>query len=209
MQRRKGDFLRCQKGRSGEEDSPDAEEGEEEEATEEDEELPMEAPPEVNPAMQAGLRSTLRSEIKPRGKNAAAGKRGRSRSAKDPEAKAKAKAKGRAKAKAKAKSKAKAKAKAKAKGKAAAREADGDGTDEPVASDGKPGKMNKGGIQRKAPVLEDGTVLSLGCSSCRFALRGCPTCEKPTFRGKRRADVSPETIRKARVVVKPKQEDEE
>ncbi|CAE7674469.1 unnamed protein product [Symbiodinium sp. CCMP2592] len=66
------------------------------------------------------------------------------------------------------------------------------------------GKMRKGGKQRVPPKLSDGTVLSLGCSSCRFAERGCPTCEKATFRGKRRSDVSPETIRKARATLQSK-----
>lgn len=172
-----------------------SQEGEEEETAdwEDDDEVepaPAHADEDVNPRMQAKLRQTIRDDMKPRGKKAAAMK------AKGPST-TKAKAEKAPKA---PKSKAKAKAKAKSTGRGRGK---GKGKGDDLAEE-LPGKKRRGGKQRVPPVLPDGTVLSLGCSSCRFAERGCPTCEKATFRGKRRSDVSPDTIRKARATLQSK-----
>ena len=158
----------------------------------------------LDPRKQSALRQKIRSEMKQRGRNAAAKKcaedddsenddgetkprRSRAKPKASPKKKAEKAEKTKPKAKAKAATKAKAKAKAGAKA-------------EPKKRGRRPTKV------RVPPVAEDGTELSLGCSTCRFSEIGCGTCEKADFKGKRRSDVSPETIRRAQQSLKGKAE---
>ena len=156
----------------------------------------------VDPRQQAGLRQQLRSEIMPRGRGAAAGKC-------KPKAKSKSKASPKAKAKGRAAKPAatgntsraastKAPAKATTKAKAKARKPPSAGSNDEKKNDG-PRKRGKVAKARVPPVTPEGVVLSLGCASCRFAPTGCPTCEKASFKGKRRADVSQEVIDRAQL----------
>lgn len=81
---------------------------------------------------------------------------------------------------AKAKAKAVAKAKAKAKG--------------------KPGRPRRDETIPDGPVtfLTDENGLVMGCSSCRFSWWGCATCKNPSFKGKRRNQVTWADIFKAK-----------
>ena len=154
------------------------------------------------------MRQKLKAEMKPRGKTAALKKK-----AAKAKAKARAKSKATAKAKAKAKSKAAAKAKAKAKssrgcgrgGRGRGGSGRGRGTSKKKPTTPSKRKSSTGSTTRRGktpkartpPVDEDGNTLALGCSSCRYTESGCDTCENPNFKGKRRDQVSAETIRKA------------
>ena len=106
-----------------------------------------------------------------------------------PKAKSKAAAKASPKAKGKAKAKAKANAKAKAKAKAKSSKS-------PKASRGERGGGQIEVDPEWADVLvqefyiDPDTGVVLGCSSCRFAWYGCTACKSPSFRGKRRSQIT-------------------
>ena len=169
------------------------EEQAEEEAADDDEvvEPPKPAREALDPRKQAALRSKIRSDMTLRGRNATAKKaRETDQDDEDDEPKRGRSRRGGTKPKASArKPSAKGKAKAKAK----------------VTAKAEPKKRGRQPKARVPPIAEDGTQLALGCSSCRWAEMGCGTCERADFKGKRRSDVSPETIRRAQLSFKRSQ----
>ena len=128
--------------------------------------------------------------MKPRGKSAAAKKKAAAYKTASPKSKGKASPKAKAKSRASPKSSPKASPKAKS-----GRKSKASPTAKAKAKTS-PKKRTRQ-VTRKAPIADDGTVLALGCSNCRFAENGSTACERADFKGRRRTDVSQAVIDKA------------